>query len=145
LTVWVIIGQLQTPCRRGRFAQCITEYGDELRQESFANDPLACFGQRFEAAFTLLSRGSVKRIAFTRETQPGSVERQVHIFRKPLDDPEHFGKRGAALEDQSCGRVGQCEEALECPADPEVLLEHFGGQSATGAGNHEQVSPVGGW
>jgi hypothetical protein len=56
----------------------------------FANHPLACFGQCFKATLSPLSRRS-ERIALTAETQSGAVERQVYVFRKPLDYSEYLG------------------------------------------------------
>ena len=37
---------------------------------------------------------------------------QAHIFRKPLDNPEYLGQRGAALKEQPCRRVGRVKSRL---------------------------------
>jgi hypothetical protein len=63
-----------------------------LGQELLLDDSLAHFRQRFEPLLPLLARGRVERVALGAKAQPRAVKGQVHIFREPLDDPEHLGE-----------------------------------------------------
>jgi hypothetical protein len=39
-----------------------------------------------------------RQVAFSGETQSRSVNGYINVFRKPVDEAKHFGKRRSSLE-----------------------------------------------
>lgn len=64
----------------------------------------------------------MSKVAFSRETEGRAVHGDINVFGKPVDEAEHFGQRGAALE-AHLGNVLKGEEMFECPANPEILFD----------------------
>jgi hypothetical protein len=42
----------------------------------------------------------MSKLAFSCETEGSAVNRYINVFRKAVDEAEHFGQRGTALEAQ---------------------------------------------
>lgn len=83
----------------------------------------------------------MSKVAFSRETEGRAVHGDLNVFGKPVDEAEHFGQRGAALE-AHLGNVLKGEEMFECPANPEILFDRRCRGTAPAGGLFEKRCPL---
>jgi hypothetical protein len=86
-------------------------------------------------------KGLSSEVAFSCETEGSAVHGDINVFRKAVDEAEHFGQRCTALEAQ-LGSVLQREEMFERPADPKIFFDRRGRRTAAAGGLFEKGCPL---